>query len=365
MTDYPYNLSITTSVSNRYGELMRGLTERVAIIGFADCDSSLLNLPYLVHDIGDALSTFTGSGGVAGSLQRGLLECYYAGCRDIILIPIGTMSEFTAFESGPDALFYGSLDLKYQAILNVLRELDFIDMIVPYDANPLVDTSMTIFGNWVNQVYENNLTQIILPLPTGATGSDFSSISNPHISLVAGQGIFDFSEINSHKGNLASTFAGFCSCLAPNVPPDNRTISTIHRLTTDYEGYESTLETNRIIGARKTTSYNRGYGPYVSFTLCRTLAATTSDFTSYHTIRTIRRLMRDIYSLDIVGGKVLAGQEQLEQLFDQWISNGYVSALSVAYDHSIPEELGLNMTLGILSPYEQINISANIGPLSA
>jgi hypothetical protein len=363
MTSYPYNLSITTSVSNRYGELQKGNTERICIVGFADCDSSYLNNPYVVYDLYDALATFSGSGTTAGSLRQGLLEAYYAGCRDIVLLPIGTMSEWQAFPA--TGSFYIDLSTRYSNILNVLRELDYIDIVVLYDANPLVDTSLSIFDTWTEQVYEDNLTHVYIPIPTGSLTLDLSSYDNPHMICIAGEGIFDIQQLGSYRSNLATTFAGLSSRLAPNVPPDNRTVSSIHYLITDYEGSESTLETNKIVGARKTVSYNRGYATLVSFTLCKTLASTTSDFTNLHTMRCIRKLMRAMYNLDIIGGRVITAQYKLQQLFSEWLKNKYLFSINATYDNTVPEELKIELTLGINSPYEQIVVDTKIGPVSS
>jgi hypothetical protein len=39
-------------------------------------------------------------------------------------------------------------------------------------------------------------------------------------------------------------------------------------------------------------------------------------------------------------------------------------SIDASYETLIPEELGLNMTLGVHSPYELVTVSSTIGPIS-
>ena len=146
MTNYPYHLSITGILSNNYQELQQGKTEATCIVGYADCASGYYNNIYPVYDIVDALETFQGASGIVGSLQRGLLEAYYGGCRDIYLLPIGDMDEYTPFEDGRPSGFYITQDAKYIIAADILKDADEVDIFVPVDADPTIDTSITIFG---------------------------------------------------------------------------------------------------------------------------------------------------------------------------------------------------------------------------
>lgn len=343
---------------------MLGNTERVGILGFANCDSSLIGEPYPVYDLDDALSTFQGASGIASSLQRGLLETYYAGGRDIVLIPIGTFDEYEAIENNPTSGFYELLDSKYEECLDVIRQLDYLDIVVPYDANPMIDNSLQIFGDFALEVYSDNLTQFFIPLPTGAMSIDLSSYNNPYLVVIGGKALFNFNEVSGHMGTLACTFAGLCSKLSVNLPPDNRQVGSVSTLITDYDGYEEELPSYKVIGFRKTVQYIRGISPIVSTSICRTLANESSDFSDVHTMRVIRRLMRDIQKENLAGSRLVIAQERIKSILSDWLSKRYIYAANAVFKNDTPEILDVDLTIGINSPYEMINVNTKIGPVS-
>lgn len=364
MTSYPYNLSVTSSLSNKYLTIQQKKTDGVCIIGFADCPTGYLNNVYPVYDIPTALEIFSGSGEVVSSLQRGLLEAYYSGCMDLFLLPIGTMSEYVPFENGRDPSFYTSLDAKNTVAASVLKDYDAIDLVVAYDVNPLADNSFTIFSNSANSYWRTNQQSFILPAPTGCLSWNNNSLDSKFISIVSGEGIFDFSEVGAWRGNLASMYAGMISKLDINVPPDNIISNTANVLITDYEGYESSIEAKRIVGFRKTINYIRGKAMQTSSTLAHTMAASGSDFSSMHSMNIVTRLVKQISDVGIIGTTIVMARQNIEKIFTTWLDKGYARNISISYDYSIPYQLGLNITIQIASPTELITVNTMVGPLS-
>lgn len=366
MANYPYHLTITGKVSNRYQLMQQKRTESICIIGYADCPQSYYNNVYSVFDMTTALELFQGASGTVSSLQRGMLEAYYAGCQDIHLFPIGDMDEYIPFEDGRASGFYTAQDAKYTTATAILKDADSLDLLIPYDADPTRDSSITIFGQMAESYWADNQICVVIPLPTGSRTYVTSGWDSKYITLVAGEGVFERTELSgtSWVGNLACTFSGMISKLEPNVSPDNIPINTVSQLTTDYEGYEDTVESNKIVCFRKPALYKRGMSNAIVSSLTHTLADPNSDFSQMHNMNTIRKLVRSIHNLQVIGSSRNIAKDKIEKLFQDWLDKKYIRNIWASYDWTIPYELNLGLTLQISSPIEHIYIETRVGPLS-
>jgi hypothetical protein len=182
-------------------------------------------------------------------------------------------------------------------------------------------------------------------------------------NIIAGKGTFSFSELDSYEASFACSLAGYISKLAINVPPDNRKFIAALYFSNDYEGYEETLEVNRIVGFRKPVEYRRGRGPYCCTTLCHTLAPTGSDYANMHTMRIIRKLIRAIHNLQLSGKSSFVVKEGIEDLLNNWLSMKYLNMVTATYSWASSDELIIRLVLGIQTPMEHISVEARIGPV--
>jgi len=364
MTDYPYHLTISSSVSTEYSLVGRGGTDSICILGFAD--TAYPQQVYKVTDMNQAFADFTGSTTLNSSLLQGLMAAYYAGGRDFYLYAVGDMDEWVA-PASRDGSWHTLLEARYTTALEEIAEWDDIDILVPYDAEP------TPTYNYVEQFSDacsgaSGLLRLAIIPYYGDEDTVFDGESL-HVVLVDGTGTFDMwksTDIfvsHSYDGNMAPVFAGMLSRMDTNVPPDNRKIKVPVAFSSSYEGEEETLETNRIVGFRKTTNYKRNSDGELVTTLCRTRSEDGSDYQSLYVVHTVMRLLRDIDDLDLIGTPAVIAKDTLKEFFNAWVVKGYAINIEASFVLK-PYEMDVIATLYLFYPIGEITVSFTVGPLA-
>jgi len=361
MTSYPHHLTITSSVSPDYEIMNKGYTDAICILGFADCAQTLYGDVFPVTDIPAALAAFSGDGINESSLLKGLIEVYSTGCRDIYLYPIAPMSDYVAPDDR-DAQFWTDLTSWYADALGVLDSYDDIDVLIPYDAD--IDE-----GDYVDQfaAHCQNVVGSVLRLTYFSYQGDATATfygEDYHIILVNGIGTFHFPDhfTNDYSSGMAATFAGVVSRIDVPVPPDNRNITTVILFSSDYEDDEETLETNRVVGFRKTAAYKRVFNRTLTSTLSFTRASNSSDFSTLYAVHTIQRLLRQIDKLELVGTASYFAQDALRKLFDNWETKDYVLNIDSQFQ-LMADTLYVNVTLVLPYPVGVIELGMTVGPV--
>ena len=363
MTNYPYHLSITSSISSDYAIMQKGHTDAICIIGFADCDSDLSGNVYRVDSFNEALEDFSGTTLYESTLLKGLIEAYSTGCRDIYLFPILSMDNYLP-SNERDASFWTTLYTAYQDSLPVIAEVDDIDIIVPYDIDITEKPEfVSLLESHCASINGTALRLAFIPYNGDAT-TTFDGESF-HTVLVNGIGTFNYSEMftNDYSSHMAASFAGYYSNLSPEVPPDNRTFVGPIMFDSDYEDDEETLEDNQIVGFRKTVRYKRVYDSSISSTLSYTRAEETSDFKKLYTVHVIQRLLRGIEKLDLLGSAAFLAQDSLEDFFEEWVEKGYSQNIQATYNLS-GYTLYVNLTISLPYPIGDVSINMTVGPFT-
>jgi hypothetical protein len=362
MTDYPYHLSITSSISPDYQVMQKGLTDSMCILGFADTtNSDDENKVYQVFDINEAVVDFTGSNAYDSSLIRGLIEAYHAGCRDIYLYPIAEMSDYVA-PADRDATFWNNLYQWYEDALAVLAEVDDIDVIIPYDVDISEGNFVELFATHCQSASGGQLRLTYLPYDgeatTTFTGEDY------HIVLVNGTGTFHYPDHfeTDYSTNMVTTFAAMVSMLDTNVPPDNRSITTAFLFSSDYEDDEETLEENSIVGFRKTVAYKRVSNGSLVSTLSYTRSSSNSDYRALYAVHTVQRLLRGIEKLDLIGSAVYLAEDSLREYFNTWVRKGYARLIESSFYYNA-YELYVDIVLHLPYPIGEVKLNLTVGPV--
>jgi len=362
VADYPYHLTITSSVSPGYGTMQKGLTDCVCILGFADCLHSYNeDTVYRVHDINDALVEFTGTDTYESSLIQGMMEVYTGGCRDIYLYPIAPMSSYLP-AAERDESFYTDLYTYYESALNIINNDDEIEVLIPYDADISEGEFVNLFATHCQNVTGDKLRMVYFSYNGEATetftGEDF------HVVLVNGQYTLQFPDIfeNAYTCGMAAMFAGMVSRLDTDVPPDNRAIDGGMIFESDYDDIEETLEANRIVGFRKTVGYKRVSDGSLVSTLSYTRAPITSDFGSLYVVHLLQRFIGGVDRLELIGTPAHSAQDSLKSYFSNWVRRGYATNIESSYKIT-NYTLYVNVILHLPYPIGSVSLNFIVGPV--
>ena len=361
MALYPYHLSITSSTTSDYGYLLKGFTDGVLIVGFADVDSVWENEVYPVSDINQAFLDFRGSTTYNSTCIQGMLEAYQAGARDIYLFSIGDMASYTPPEDR-DASFYTGLLALYESALPILMDCDDVDFIVPYDARPQELDFVTPFGESCEEAGPDNYKLCIFSY-NGDSDAEFTG-DNKYIVLVDGYGLFAFRNEfdNAYMSGMAPTFAGLLSKLSTDVPPDNRMIGGVRIFNSEFDGTEETLEEAGIVGFRKTVGYKRAADGTLKTTLCNTRADEDSDYRMVFAGHCVQRFLKGIRELDLIGTVAVFAEEVIRSFFDEWILSGYARDIGATFRLE-RYELYVDVILYMYHPIGAVEVSFIVGPV--
>lgn len=132
-------LSGTMRESPLYGVLGVGLTDRVFLIGHTN--GLEINDPYRVVSIQEAVNRMGAD--PESPLLRAMLECYYAGCRDIWLVATATMGEYvpdvanrnTNHAQLGNTTFYKKYFQRLVTTYQFLLDWDLPQIIIPVEAS--------------------------------------------------------------------------------------------------------------------------------------------------------------------------------------------------------------------------------------
>lgn len=244
----PVDKNITVNVSAQYENTSQSETNTIILIGHTDAFE-----PFSikrVFSVQDAINILRAD--FQSPLLRGFFDAYAAGARNIYLMSAGTMSEYvedvnlrnqkvfaddsaTPNEFGNQYSFYELYYMKLEICYSILKEYEFIDMIVPLETS-MIDTGDV---NFVSQLSDHceNVQRQTGEVQLGIIGSrsiqgtnqniqdlaekDFEIFSDvtsdglinadagKYIILIYGEAVFDHDQIQrSYAGSVAASFAG-------------------------------------------------------------------------------------------------------------------------------------------------------------
>lgn len=251
------NSSTIVNYKPSYDDLNRANTRTVLLIGHAD--NLELNVPVKIRSMQSAIDLLGGD--IRSPLLRGVFDAYAAGARDIFIMAAAPLAEYT--ENYEDRLipsivynisaatpssqtFYQKYYQRLIVTYSILKELDYIDYIVP------LETSIIKTGgvNFITQLAayladfhnETGFVQI------GVIGSRSGGISNSDIQdlkssativnkltqynsdgtissdigrfviPVYGEGVFQHSQLKtSYASSMSASFAGMFASMPLNM----------------------------------------------------------------------------------------------------------------------------------------------------
>jgi hypothetical protein len=244
----PLDKSISVNTSAQYENTAQTDTNAVMLIGHTDAFEPFAIKKVL--SVQDAINILRAD--FQSPLLKGFFDAYTSGARNIYLMSAGTMSEYvedvnlrnqkifsdnsaTPNEFGNQYSFYELYYMKLEICYSILRDYEFIDMIVPLEAS-MVDTGDV---NFVSQLsdYCDTVQKETGEVQIGIIGSRsingtlanieelsskdfeiFSDItpeglintdSGKYIILIYGEAVFDHEKLQrTYAGSVAAAFAG-------------------------------------------------------------------------------------------------------------------------------------------------------------
>lgn len=202
LKDNAYNLSSSTSQGGKsaaityrpsYEDLNQSMMQSVLLIGHAD--GIELNNPIRISSIQNAVDLL--SGNKNSPLLRGVFDAYGAGARNIYICAAAPMSEyvssvedrnnaykvFNQYEVTPLAqTFYEKYYERLIETYRILKELDYVDIIVPLETSFIRTNGVDFLSQLVHHCkdYHNNSSYVQI----GVIGSRGNGISSSDIDLI-------------------------------------------------------------------------------------------------------------------------------------------------------------------------------------
>lgn len=140
------NSSAVVNYTPTFNDLNRSNTSTVLLIGHSD--NMQFNVPVKVHSMQSAIDLLGAD--VKSPLMRGVLNAYAAGARDLFILAAAPMSEYAEYHEDrvksslifdlesatPSSMtFYQKYYQRLATTYNIIKELDFIDYVVPLEAS--------------------------------------------------------------------------------------------------------------------------------------------------------------------------------------------------------------------------------------
>lgn len=217
-----------------YEDLNQSNTSTVLLLGHADGID--LNYPIRIRSIQSAVDLLNAD--FNSPLLRGVLDAYSAGARDILICAVAPMVEYvsniddrtvstTLFDlaaATPSSYtFYNRYYQRLATTYSLLRDLDFIDYVVPLEASMLKTGNIDFVTQLANYLldFHNNTGYVQI----GVIGSRSNGVSSDDISVLEANSIFknkfttyDYTgAISSDKGRFVIPIYGECVYQHPQL----------------------------------------------------------------------------------------------------------------------------------------------------
>jgi hypothetical protein len=235
----PINISSASSaISNfksLYQSMGRGTTSTILLIGHSD--NIPLNNPVFARTAQDAINALGAD--IDSPLLRGFLDAYGAGARDIVVMAAAPMSEYvTRYEDRNQKLlflddsstpsgktfyerYYERLQISYDAI----KELDFIDIVVPLEVSFLKSGDVDFATQLAQYCYDfHNSTGFV---QLGVIGTRSGGIRSEDVDLIYQSDLFN-NKLTSYNslGSISSDIGRFIVPVYGEVTMKHSTIAS-------------------------------------------------------------------------------------------------------------------------------------------
>ena len=213
----PINISSPSSaVSNFkafYQSMGQGSTSTILLIGHSD--NIPVNSPVFARTAQDAINALGSD--LDSPLLRGFFDAYGAGARDIVLVAAAPMSEYVSrYEDRNQSLlflddsatpvgktFYERYYERLSETYNAIKDLDFIDIIVPLEVSFVRNGNIDFISQLANYCYEfHNHTGFV---QMGILGTRSGGIKSSDVDLIYDSDIFNskLTTYNSSGGMIS------------------------------------------------------------------------------------------------------------------------------------------------------------------
>lgn len=291
-----------------YQVLNVGFTDRIFLLGHAD--GLEINDPYQVVGIREAVTKLGADS--SSPLLRAMLECYYAGARDIWLVASAPMSEYVEPVSR-DQAWYQTWAGRLADSYTLLTDWDIVQVIVPlnapyYDARG-VDFLLPLASHCSDAFARTGAIRIgLIGTQTGPLTDDMvdAMVADPRLELIGeagkfvavivGEGVLNLKELPTlYTTPLVTAAAAELSQLPLNRGLTYRTLSFISQLATrPTSAYKEALTDAKLNPVALTPLGERG-GQFECVVLTdNTLGSNGTDFWSLSQMRLVMEVIEAI-----------------------------------------------------------------------
>lgn len=221
----PSSIIVSTKINNVYRPMASNLNDRIFLLGHADTEVGINHI-FQVQDMRNAI-TFLGGPFSDSPLLTALLQCYYAGARNIWIMPVAPMSEYESDLTLRDAAYYQTYYNRLQAAYDILKEWDIPQITIPIDApfNSTIDfltqlveycavatkTSGEIHNGMIGT--RGSVNNAVDAMKNDARLSAYG-VSGKYVSVFAGDAVFRFPENSQIRtASVVPAIAGLISSL--------------------------------------------------------------------------------------------------------------------------------------------------------
>lgn len=368
--------------SPHYQVLGVGLTDRVFLLGHADGLS--LNDPHQVVDIQEAVNLL-GADAVS-PLLRGLLEAYYGGARDIWIMAVAPMSEYTDDPTLRNSGWYTTYRNRLQAAYDMLSEWDLVQILVPltapyYDAKgidfltPLATHCAGAFavtgtirigliGTQTGPITQAAVTAMATDVRRNNIGED-----GKFVSIIVGEGVFNNREMpTAYTNSLVTAAAAELSQLPYNRGLTHRTLPNIMSLSTQMTLAQLTQLTDAKLNPIALSTLGERGIPFQTVILTdNTLGVTGTDYWSIvqvrlvlHVIDMVRALARRYLGTIGYG----SFRQEVGEFFQSLLMGNTVRdySLNISRDLADPYKVLVDIAIKPYFGIRQINFVVDVGP---
>lgn len=300
--------------STEYTNLGLGDTDRTMLLGH--CDGLDLNTPYPVTDLPHIVEMMGSDS--SSPLLRGLLEAYYAGCRDLWVTAVAPMSEYESdFDARLEGDFYQTYADRLQVAYDLLVDFESPQLIVPINApifgagdvdflTPLAtfcSDSFDITGSvkigFIGTALTEFTAETVEAMATDTRIDDLGSAGKFVVSVI-GSAVMNMTEIPvSYSTTPTACLAGLAS--TSNYDRGLTYQRIPNAVAIDFPELSKTqyirLCEARLNPLSKTTRSRRRRENEVVMLTDNTLGAVGSDFWSFSQVHLIMRVVEDIRTL--------------------------------------------------------------------
>lgn len=213
------NKSVVINYQPTYQQLDQANTSTLLLIGHANGID--LNNPIKISSVQDATNLLQADGN--SPLLRGVFEAYSAGARDIMICASAPMSEYVVNSSDrlistemfdlaspvpASYTFYEKYYERLQTTYSIIKELDFIDIVVPIDASIIKTGNVDFITQLANYLSDFHNTTGYVQL--GVIGARSNGVQSSDVDLLEQNTLLQnkFTEVDIN-GNIISDIGRF------------------------------------------------------------------------------------------------------------------------------------------------------------